>query len=145
MNPSSGPITVLSDTECWEHLATQRVGRLVTSVGDVVDIVPINFVVDGDTVVFRTAPGSKLSELTVNSSVVFEVDSFGETSGWSVVLRGRARALETEAEIAAAELLPLKPFVPTVKRVFVRIEATAVTGRSFVFGSEPDHDAVHNE
>lgn len=142
MSLTSSPITVLNDDECWELLATQRVGRLVTSVGEVIEIVPINFVVDERAILFRTAPGTKLSELTVNSSVVFEVDSFDAAGGWSVVLRGEARALDTEDEIAAAEALPLRPFVPTVKRVFVRIGGGTVTGRSFIFGPEPDREAV---
>lgn len=141
MNPSSSPISVLSDEECWARLATQRIGRLVTRVGDVVDIVPINFVVDGETIVFRTAPGNKLNELTINSSVVFEADVFEQTAGWSVVLRGSARALETRAEIAEAEALPLRPFVPTVKPVFVRIENATVSGRSFVFNAGADRSA----
>jgi nitroimidazol reductase NimA-like FMN-containing flavoprotein (pyridoxamine 5'-phosphate oxidase superfamily) len=142
MSPQVSPVTVLTETECWERVSTQRVGRLATHVGNVVDIAPINFVVDGSTILFRTAPGSKLSELTVNHSVVFEVDAFTEETGWSVVLRGTARVLEDEAEIAAAEALPLRPFVPTLKLVFVKIEGLVGTGRSFVFGPEPDREAL---
>lgn len=130
-------ITILSDEECWERIGTQSVGRLVTSVGGVVDLVPINFVVDGDSLVFRTASGSKLAGLTVNSAVVFEVDSIGDEGGWSVVVHGSALALERDAEIEAAEKLPLKPLVPTVKRTFVRITPESLTGREFVFGPEP--------
>ena len=137
MESSASPITVISDDESWERLAAERVGRLVTHVGGVVDIVPINFVVDGRSIVFRTAAGSKLAGLTINSDVVFEVDYFDEERGWSVVVRGAARALELEAEIALAEALPLKPFVPTLKPTFVRIDPTAISGREFQFGEEP--------
>lgn len=142
MSPHLSPVTVLTEAECWEHVSTQRVGRLATRVGDVVDISPINFAVDGSAILFRTAPGSKLSELVVNSSVVFEVDAFTEETGWSVVLRGDARMLVNEAEIAAAEALPLRPFVPTLKLVFVKIENMTAIGRSFIFGPEPDREAV---
>lgn len=129
---------MLSEQECWDRMREQRVGRLVTHVTDIVDIVPINYVVDGETIVFRTAPGNKLAELTVNSSVVFEADSFDEESGWSVVLRGRARVMYKESEVLEAEQLPLRPFVPTVKRVFVRVEDATVTGRAFRFDSQVD-------
>lgn len=137
MSENRSAVTVLAEDECWERLASQRVGRLVTSVGDVVDLVPINFVVDDGTVVFRTAPGNKLAELTINHAVLFEVDQIGEDSGWSVVLRGNARVLETEAETAEAETLPLKPFVPTLKPTFVRIEVRSIGGRDYRFGEEP--------
>lgn len=137
MENNEGPVSILTDDECWGRLASQRVGRLVTSVGGVADIVPINFVVDSGGIVFRTASGSKLAGLTINSEVVFEVDEFTEDEGWSVVLRGHARALEHDADIVAAEKLPLRPFVPTVKRTFVRIDVDTLTGRAFKFGPDP--------
>ena len=142
MEHSENPVMVLSEDDSWELVAGVSMGRLVTRVGDVVDVVPINFVVDGGTLVFRTAPGAKLAGLTVNHSVVFEVDSFDEVGGWSVVLRGTAHALETEAEVAAAEALPLRPWVPTLKTVFVRIDVESVSGRQFRFGEEPRREDV---
>jgi len=137
MEANSDPVTVLSSDEAWERLATQQVGRLVTRVGDFVDIVPVNYVVDRESIVFRTAAGGKLSQLTVNGEVVFEVDSFDEATGWSVVVHGTASAIEREAEVLAVEQLPLTPFVATMKPNFVRIEPTEVSARAFVFGSEP--------
>lgn len=142
MEHSENPVTVLTEDESWELVAGEAMGRLVTRVGDVVDVVPINFVLDGRALVFRTAPGSKLSGLTINSSVVFETDRFDAVGGWSVVLRGTARALETEAEVAAAEALPLRPWVPTLKTVFVRVEVESLSGRAFRFGEEPRREDV---
>lgn len=144
MERTEGPVTVLSESECWELVSAQSVGRLVTHVGEVVDVVPINYVVDDESIVFRTAAGSKLSGLTINDAVVFEVDAFDEVRGWSVVLRGRARALETEAEIAAAADLPLQPMVPTLKPTFVRVRVDSVSGRAFRFGEEVLRENVQN-
>jgi nitroimidazol reductase NimA-like FMN-containing flavoprotein (pyridoxamine 5'-phosphate oxidase superfamily) len=137
MSENEKSSAVLSENECWARLGTQEVGRLVTSVGEVIDVVPINFVLDGRSLVFRTAAGSKLVELTINSSVLFEVDEVGETEGWSVVARGTARALEQEDEVLAAERLPLRPFVSTLKPTFVRIDIESLTGRAYEFGPEP--------
>lgn len=142
MNSNAAPMTVLDEDACWERLAAQQVGRLVTHVGDVVDIVPINFVVDGRGIVFRTAAGNKLAGLSINGDVVFEVDEFDGDAGWSVVLRGEARVLSNEDEVAAAEALPLRPFVATLKPTFVRVEATSVSGRAFEFGPEPRREDV---
>lgn len=137
MNRNDAAMVVLDEAECWELLATQQVGRLVTRVGEVVDIVPINFVIDGRGIIFRTAAGSKLSGVVVNEAVVFEVDLFGLEQGWSVVLHGKAHVLESEADIAAAEQLPLRPFVPTLKPTFVRVDAESLSGRAYRFGPEP--------
>lgn len=131
-------VSFLDDRECWDRLAEQQLGRLVTRVGDVLDIFPVNFTVDGESLVFRTAEGSKLTELTINDEVLFEVDEYTDTDAWSVVVRGRARRLETTEEVAAADRLPLRPWVPTLKYNYVRIEPTSLSGRDVRRGEEPD-------
>jgi nitroimidazol reductase NimA-like FMN-containing flavoprotein (pyridoxamine 5'-phosphate oxidase superfamily) len=52
------------------------------------DIFPVNYTVDGESIVFRTAEGSKLTEVTINDEVLFEVDEYTATDAWSVVVRG---------------------------------------------------------
>ena len=136
------PITALSEDACWERLATQRVGRIVTNVAGLLDIVPVNYVVDERSIVFRTAEGTKLSSLVVNHEVLFEVDEYNDKNGWSVVIRGNAHRIQKLSEIERAEELPLKPMVATVKMEFVRIAVASLTGRDFIFGEEPDRDAV---
>ncbi|MGR4010877.1 pyridoxamine 5'-phosphate oxidase family protein [Leucobacter sp. 1207-22] len=139
---SEVPITALSEDASWERLATQRVGRIVTNVAGLVDIVPVNYVVDDRSIVFRTAEGTKLSSLVVNHEVLFEVDSYDDQRGWSVVIRGNAHRIQKLSEIERAEELPLRPMVATVKMEFVRITVASLTGRAFVFGDEPDREAV---
>lgn len=139
---NENPVTVLSSEECWQKLSSVSFGRLVTRVRDVVDIVPINFVATPDALVFRTAAGNKLTELMINPQVVFEADSISKHSGWSVVVHGRAHILETDEQLAWAQSLPLKPFVPTVKTVFVRIDVDSLSGRNFSFGPEPDAEEI---
>lgn len=142
MDDIKNPVIVLDDAESWQLLGTHTVGRLVTHVGDVVDIFPVNYVVDGESIVLRTAEGTKLTEMLIGGEVLFEVDEHTETEAWSVVLRGRARRLETEAEILAADALPLRPLVPTLKRNYVRIEVSSLSGRKFELGEEPPRYGV---
>lgn len=132
------PVINLSDEESWAMLGSQEIGRLGTAVADEPEIFPVNFVVDGSDIVFRTAEGSKLLELTVNNRVAFEVDNWDAKGGWSVLVRGTARALEGADEIAAAEQLPLKPWVPTLKKIYVRVTPKVISGRRFLFGDEPE-------
>jgi uncharacterized protein len=133
-----GPVSVLDDAECWRRLGEAQMGRLALAAGGSVDIFPINFVISGGAVYFRTAPGDKLLELSANPDVAIEVDGFDEGSAWSVVLKGVAERLETQTEIDEADQLPLTPWVPTLKYRWVRINPTVVSGRAFVRGPEPD-------
>jgi hypothetical protein len=129
---TGGEITVLDTQTCWQLLAGEEVGRLAVSVQQHPDIFPVNYVVDSQTIVFRTAEGTKLFALFVDSAVAFEVDSYDAESGtaWSVVIKGRA------AEIPMQDLLddlafPLFPWTATPKPRFVRVVPAEVTGRRF--------------
>lgn len=135
-------VAVLSVGECWERLGGVQLGRLVTRVGDVLDIFPVNFVVDAGTIVFRTAPGSKLFELTVNDEVLFEADDHTDTDAWSVVTRGHARVLDTSDEVREADALGLTPWIPTLKYHYVRVEPETVSGRAFARGPEPERYGI---
>lgn len=142
MAETTDPVVVLTDEQCWERLRSQELGRLVTRVADVLDIFPVNYVVDGQSVLFRTAQGSKLFELTVNDEVLFEVDDHTDTDAWSVIVRGRAHPLDRSADVERADGLGLRPWIPTLKYTYVRVEATSVSGRAFLRAPEPDRYGV---
>jgi uncharacterized protein len=129
---ADGGIAVLDTHSCWELLAGEEVGRLAVSVHRHPHIFPINYAVDQQTIVFRTAEGTKLFALFVDSAVAFEVDSYDAESGtaWSVVIKGHA------AEIPMHELLdelafPLFAWTATPKPRFVRVVPDEITGRRF--------------
>ena len=117
------PISIMSETECWNHMAEVSLGRLVTSVDGQPEIFPVNFAVQGRSILFRTAEGTKLISTAINNHVLFEVDDHTVVTGWSVIVKGVARSLRSD-----------KPH-------FVRIKPLSVTGRRFAFGSEPDRAA----
>jgi nitroimidazol reductase NimA-like FMN-containing flavoprotein (pyridoxamine 5'-phosphate oxidase superfamily) len=79
----------LDPATCLALLRAQPVGRLVTGGVDP-HVIPVNFVVVDDTIVFRTEAGGT-AELAAGEEVMFEVDMFDQRthSGWSVVVRGR--------------------------------------------------------
>jgi nitroimidazol reductase NimA-like FMN-containing flavoprotein (pyridoxamine 5'-phosphate oxidase superfamily) len=131
------PVRELAEGECWDRVASAPFGRLALSVFDDVDIVPINAVLSNGDLYFRTAPGSKLAELTANPRVAFEIDGYDDDTAFSVVVKGTAERLERQADIDAADQLPLTPWVPTLKYRWVRIRPTSVTGRLFRRGPEP--------
>ncbi len=122
---------MLDPDECWSLLRSAKVGRLGVLVDSAPEIYPLNYVVDGQAVLFRSAPGAKLRGLDRNPSVCFEVDSINEAdaTGWSVMLKGRAVELQRPEDIARAESLPLRIWTVGDVGQWVQITAREITGR----------------
>lgn len=139
---SDAPVTELTGTECWNLLGGVALGRLVTTVAGWTEIFPVNFVVQRNTLLFRTAEGTKLLTAALNEHVVFEADDHNAVDGWSVIVRGKASLLSTSAELEDARRAGLYPWIATQKERFVRISPQSVTGRRFVFGPEPTGGAL---
>ena len=122
-----GALEELSREECMTLLRTQPVGRFVVAQGDAPPhVVPVNYVLDGENVVFRSGPGTKL-KLVPGGTVSFQVDSIdpGREEGWSVLIGGRAY----QAFAHEIEHLRLDPYDKGEKERWVRLEPDVVTGR----------------
>ncbi len=124
---------VLSRDECLDLLRAQTVGRMAISIHDLPDIFPLNYTVDGDAVVFRTAEGTKLAASVLGRGVAFEVDGVDDAAGeaWSVIVKGHAVEITGMYDLLDALNLPLYPWHAAPKHRFVRIEPVEVTGRRF--------------
>jgi uncharacterized protein len=137
-HPDDEAILVLDENQCWQLLEGTRHGRLGLRVNDELDLVPVNFRTADRKIFFRTAPGNKLAELTINPKVIFEADGILSDEAWSVLARGSARVLEHDEEIEFAESLAIDPWVPTYKDFYVEVMVNRVSGRHFVFGEHPE-------
>ena len=123
-------VAELTSEECWQMLRDEEFGRLAFRLVDEVHITPINYAVEGGSLLFRTAEGNKLLAVVMGSEVAFEIDRYREDSARSVVVRGTARLLP-EDEAHRAENIPLRPWVPTLKYNVVEIQPKVVSGRAF--------------
>jgi nitroimidazol reductase NimA-like FMN-containing flavoprotein (pyridoxamine 5'-phosphate oxidase superfamily) len=141
MANTEGAVTVLDDSAAWDLLGGVSLGRLVTALGGQLEIFPVNFVVQDRSVLFRTSEGTKLFSTVMNDQVLFEADDHTAGEGWSVILRGAARVLNTSAEIHDAERTNLIPWVATEKLRYVRITPSEVSARRFRFGPAPGHSS----
>lgn len=123
----------LSVAECWSLLRREEVGRLAVSIADHPDIFPINYMVDGESIVFRTAAGTKLAASILGKGVAFEIDGYNAVAGdaWSVVVKGYAREIEHMLEYFDADDLPLFPWHAAVKPNIVRVTPDIISGRRF--------------
>ncbi len=126
----------LSRAECLTLLRTRSLGRVAYTDRALPAITPVNYVLDGETVVFRTAPGSRLADGTRDAVVAFEVDEADEVlrQGWSVVVTGVASEVSTTSATLRAVELALAPWAVGSRNRFVRITPTFVSGRQ-VYGA----------
>jgi nucleotide-binding universal stress UspA family protein/nitroimidazol reductase NimA-like FMN-containing flavoprotein (pyridoxamine 5'-phosphate oxidase superfamily) len=117
---------------CLRLLESVPVGRVSFCADGEVFTLPVNHVVDGNDVVFRTDRGSKLSAAERQNHVAFEADDYDPRTrtGWSVLVKGRAEVVREDSEIQRLSRLGLYPWVTAVDHPFwIRIRATSVTGR----------------
>ena len=120
---------LLDLTTCLARLASRPVGRVAMFDRGGVVILPVNHVVDGMTIGFRTTTGTKLFHAIHGSEVGFEVDDFdAETrTGWSVLAQGTA-ALASDAEAVRLDQLALRPWTSGAQR-WVVIHPHEISGR----------------
>jgi uncharacterized protein len=125
-------LEILHLGDCFLLLGSVPLGRIAFVAGGEVVILPVNFMVDGQDVVFRTGAGSKLSAVEVGHYVGFEADSYDAAAGtgWSVVVNGLAEVVESGEEAARLERLGLCRWGGADSGpVWVRIRPVTITGR----------------
>ncbi|WP_433136122.1 pyridoxamine 5'-phosphate oxidase family protein [Actinomadura nitritigenes] len=124
-------LEILGPDECRDLLRHAEVGRIVFTHNALPAIQPVNYVLDGDDVVFRTSRTSRLATAASGAIVAFEIDAFdvGARTGWSVVAIGPARRVSAPGEIAALERLDLRAWAPGQRDQFVRLRPEMLSGR----------------
>jgi hypothetical protein len=123
----------LSYRECRALLAREQTGRVAVSTPDGPHIVPLNYSVVDESIVFRTTPFSLLATYGRNAKLAFEVDSFHEAKrvGWSVVARGRADAVLDPEELRHIRMIwPPDPWADGPRHLHFRLTWKELTGRS---------------
>ena len=123
-------LDVLDRDECLALLGQCSLGRLAVVIDDLPLIFPVNFALDGDAIVFRNDPGSKVDGAR-NRPVAFEcdwTDALSQT-GWSVLVTGDAVPVRDSAERDRLGHLPLGPWCPGPKAIWLRIQPKTLSGR----------------
>ncbi|HTX09172.1 MAG TPA: pyridoxamine 5'-phosphate oxidase family protein [Solirubrobacteraceae bacterium] len=134
------PVSELLDlprAECLRLLAANGFGRLAVAMSEGAPVIrPVNYLFDeaSQSVVFRTAHGSKLHAVLQVSEAAFEIDGVDEGSrtGWSVIIHGVAEQVTNQSDVRRLDALGVTPWAPGNKRHWVRIRARTVTGRRIV-------------
>ncbi|MEX2505039.1 MAG: pyridoxamine 5'-phosphate oxidase family protein [Egicoccus sp.] len=124
-------LEVLSLEESLTLLASRPLGRLAYVDRGVPHIVPVNHLVDGNTVVFRALQGAKTDALLMDRPVAFEVDDHDPSRGvgWSVLVHGTAHPVSDEEARRFAAELDSWAAGTSIRHVIVRLVPDEVTGR----------------
>ena len=130
----------LSREECLGLLAEHRFGRLAVNIGKGPPVVrPVNYVFDGrlQSIVFRTAAGSKFYALLGSTEAVFEIDGIDEAehTGWSVLMQGITEEITEASEIRRLDELGLETWAPGYKSHWIHIRAWTLSGRRIVLSA----------
>lgn len=130
-----GQIVELSEEECWCYLRCGDLGRLAIIVEGRPEIFPMNYAVSGDSVLFRTAPGTKL-RYAPGSAAAFEIDGYAaETgTGWSVVAQGPMEKITESLGSGDVRDVSVHPYASGVKEHTLVLNVARVTGRRFSWG-----------
>lgn len=122
----------LGRSECLNFLATANVGRVGLLVDGRPEVLPVNYALDGESVLFRTAEGTVLNQAAL-SVVAFEVDHLDDAdhSGWSVLVQGTAHDIGDAIDPSSERLrrLSLITWAPGRRQRWFQVRPDKITGR----------------
>jgi nitroimidazol reductase NimA-like FMN-containing flavoprotein (pyridoxamine 5'-phosphate oxidase superfamily) len=124
------PLSVLEPPEAWELLRSGHVGRVGIEEPDGLVIVPVNYAVDGEQVIFRTQEDHLLGRAaTWGRRCAFQVDHLDDEirQGWSVLVRGELRRASDEDVSRLSGLVA--PWAAGDRTVVGRILTERIDGR----------------
>jgi len=130
-----GRLLEMPARECRSLMGSTSVGRVAFVDEDGPTVLPVNYVLDGDTVLFRTSPANTIGRHLAFATVAFEVDEFDDytQSGWSVLVRGIATFVPYEELAQDDQPLPY-PWADGRRPLVVRVTPRSVTGRRLLPG-----------
>jgi uncharacterized protein len=122
---ASEQLVELSRDECLELLGAMSVGRIAYTTDDGPRVLPVNYVMEGDGVIFRTVSDGEVLRDALETTCAFEIDQIDEfyQSGWSVLAVGRLRFGK----------IP-EPWAAGPRSIFVRLPCMQLTGRRVIPG-----------
>lgn len=124
-------IEVIDRDECMQLLRDGSIGRVAVIDGGHPLILPVNYVVHEDLIVFRTGGGTKYGSAVRGGAVAFEIDEFhlDTHEAWSVVVSGRLEEVTSTDRVAELAMTGLEPWSVATTDHWVVVHPERVTGR----------------
>lgn len=135
--PAGAVLDELDEVECLRLLSTGGIGRIGFSGRFGQTVLPVTYALHAGTIVFRTEGGSPMDTdlrtgiAHADYQVAFEVDELHPDTreGWSVLVQGPVRPVESAAERAAVLRAGVDPWPGGRRDLVLRIVPRRVTGR----------------
>jgi uncharacterized protein len=129
----SGRFDHLSPAECWELLTAKSVGRIAYCKANGPVVLPVNYTIRGQSIVFRTAAGGLLHDAMRSAQAAFQVDEIDDflQAGWSVLLVGNAQWVNDTEQLTDLwwDQHQPDPWAGGERNAFVRLLPSEITGR----------------
>jgi len=141
MSADESTMHVIPADECYRLLGTHEIGRLGLNAEHFPMIVPVNYAMDGTTIVIRTQAGTMLAAAQ-HANVAFEVDEVDRRtrSGWSVLVRALAEEVgerHRDDLVARTRATGVEPWAPGERGHWLRLIPQEISGRRIVPGELP--------
>jgi len=133
----------LNMAECEALLRAGVVGRVAVVNQAGPHIIPVNYSVVGDAIIFRTTPYSLLGTYGRDAQLAFEVDHFdyAEHKGWSVLARGRGAVVSDQEELRRIQdASEPRPWADGTRNLVFRLRWTELSGRRLGAGWTTDNE-----
>ena len=114
---------------CLRLLATRSLGRLVFTQGALPDVLPVTYLLAGETVLLRLAIGATAAAVR-GAVVAFETDDFDDEyrQGWSVTVIGRTHELTAAEDGVRASMRELSSWSSDGRDHFFSLAVERITG-----------------
>ena len=122
----------LSYGKCRELLAAGVFGRVGVCTPQKPLILPVNYAVVGEAIIFRTTPHGAVANRDWDAPIAFEIDhvDYADHKGWSVLATGRADRIEDPEEIARIKRTwEPQPWAGGDRPLYVKLAWDELTGR----------------
>ncbi|MET9414381.1 pyridoxamine 5'-phosphate oxidase family protein [Streptomyces klenkii] len=122
----------LAEDECWQRLGTHGIGRIGMASGPAPVILPVNFLVDGRSIVYRAEADDTLAAAD-GERLAFEADHIDEhlSNGWSVLINGTAEHITDPGTVEGLADRPgAEPWAGGKRDLWIRVRPGQVTGRT---------------
>ncbi|WP_284974914.1 pyridoxamine 5'-phosphate oxidase family protein [Arthrobacter sp. efr-133-TYG-104] len=127
----------LSQEQCWELLRSYTTGRFGFVQEGRIMILPVNYLVDGQSIYFRTSEDGSISEAVPSLETSFQIDDSrpARSEGWSVLISGPSSRVEDPDLLTRLWGKNMaEPWGGGARYLFIRIQGYRVTGRHVHLG-----------
>lgn len=134
------PLVELTTDECLSLLGGHEAGRIALNTPGGLRILPVNYAMFGDAIVFRTLPYGEIANNAHAAEVAFQIDDLDHDlkRGWSVLAVGVARRVDDPDEVRLIrEEWDPTPWAAGQRNLYFKLDWSQLSGRQVGMDGRP--------